>query len=200
MRTRGARNRATPERRREILDAALDVFLEHGYANASLQAISAKLKVTKGSVYHHFRKKEEIAVVLYSEAIAAIHEVIRQALVDVPSARAGIEGIVLAYLSWFEAHPRLGAFVFEIMDGRSLDAHIESVRRSQRAFTDAMTSWIAPYVQSGEVAQLEPTLYVPLVIGPSRDFLREWLPRRRGSEIEAARRALPIAAWRCIAG
>lgn len=47
-------------RREAILDVARDVFLEEGYANASMSTIAARLGGSKGTLYNYFRNKEEL--------------------------------------------------------------------------------------------------------------------------------------------
>ncbi len=42
------------------LDAAQRLFLTHGYANVSMQAIAAEAGMTKGAPYYHFESKEEL--------------------------------------------------------------------------------------------------------------------------------------------
>jgi AcrR family transcriptional regulator len=50
-----------PERRRpEVLDAALDLFLEHGYDGTSMQAVADRAGVTKPVVYACFAGKDEL--------------------------------------------------------------------------------------------------------------------------------------------
>src|SRR3954453_302683 len=50
-----------PERRRpEVLDAALGLFLEHGYDGTSMQAIAERAGVTKPVVYACFPGKDEL--------------------------------------------------------------------------------------------------------------------------------------------
>jgi AcrR family transcriptional regulator len=53
--------RRTPAQLR-ILQAALDLFAEHGVSGTSLQMIADSLGVTKAAVYHKFKTKEEIVV------------------------------------------------------------------------------------------------------------------------------------------
>jgi AcrR family transcriptional regulator len=43
-----------------ILQAALDLFAEHGVSGTSLQMIADTVGVTKAAVYHKFKTKEEI--------------------------------------------------------------------------------------------------------------------------------------------
>jgi AcrR family transcriptional regulator len=50
-----------PERRRpEVLDAALELFLEHGYDGTSMQAVADQAGVTKPVVYACFPGKDEL--------------------------------------------------------------------------------------------------------------------------------------------
>lgn len=44
----------------ELMDAALEVFDECGFAGTTLQAISGRAGVTRGALYHHFASKAEI--------------------------------------------------------------------------------------------------------------------------------------------
>jgi AcrR family transcriptional regulator len=50
-----------PERRRpEVLDAALELFLEHGYDGTSMQAVADQAGVTKPVVYACFPSKDKL--------------------------------------------------------------------------------------------------------------------------------------------
>ena len=46
--------------RARVLNAALELFAEHGVSGTSLQMIADHLGVTKAAVYHQFNTKEEI--------------------------------------------------------------------------------------------------------------------------------------------
>jgi AcrR family transcriptional regulator len=48
------------ERRALILQTATDLFLEHGYAGTSTDAIVQRSSVSKQTVYAHFGSKEEL--------------------------------------------------------------------------------------------------------------------------------------------
>ncbi len=54
----GAAERADPRRR--ILEAAIRCFLRNGFHSASMQMICAEARMSPGSVYRHFRSKDEI--------------------------------------------------------------------------------------------------------------------------------------------
>lgn len=65
--------------RRKILDAAIDVFSEVGYAAASWGSIIERTGMTKGALYHHFDSKEALASDIIDEGsevlIGAFHSV-----------------------------------------------------------------------------------------------------------------------------
>jgi len=58
------------ETKDKIIQEALDSFLTDGYEKTSISIIAKKCDVTKGSIYHHFKSKDEIflmAIVLFYE-------------------------------------------------------------------------------------------------------------------------------------
>ncbi|MCW2602167.1 MAG: TetR family transcriptional regulator [Pseudonocardiales bacterium] len=55
----------TAQTRQAILDAARDVFLEHGFADASIAHVVEKSGFSVGSIYHHFGGKAELFTGLY---------------------------------------------------------------------------------------------------------------------------------------
>lgn len=48
--------------RRKLLDAALQVIRAQGYAGSSVDDICREAGVTKGSFFHHFRGKDDLAI------------------------------------------------------------------------------------------------------------------------------------------
>lgn len=65
--TNGPGRPKDPAKRRAILDAAKTLFLSHGYANTSMDAVAAEAGVSKLTVYSHFNDKET----LFSSAVMA---------------------------------------------------------------------------------------------------------------------------------
>ena len=54
------RQRATTDRRVEILKSAAAAFRRRGYHGASVDEIASALEMTKGNLYYYFRNKEDI--------------------------------------------------------------------------------------------------------------------------------------------
>jgi len=59
--------RRKPERPGEILAAAFEEFVLHGYAATRLEDVAARAGVTKGTIYFHFESKENVFVQMVRE-------------------------------------------------------------------------------------------------------------------------------------
>ncbi len=71
--TTGPRTKPPSERRAELLDAALRLFLDQGVAPTTIEQITAGASVAKGTFYLHFSSKDDV--------LAALHERFVQELV-----------------------------------------------------------------------------------------------------------------------
>jgi AcrR family transcriptional regulator len=63
--------RRKEDRPQEILEAALKVFAEKGFAAARLEEIAAKAGVSKGTIYLYFESKEAVFKALIQEKLGA---------------------------------------------------------------------------------------------------------------------------------
>lgn len=61
------RHRRSENTRRQVLDAALDLFSHQGYRGTSIKEIAEAAGVSAGNVYHHFPDKEAIFRTLLDE-------------------------------------------------------------------------------------------------------------------------------------
>lgn len=59
------------QKRADILQAAMAVFGEHGYANGSLSDIAVRVGMTHAGVLHHFGSKEQLLIALLEYRDAA---------------------------------------------------------------------------------------------------------------------------------
>ena len=51
-------SKLSPEKREQILNGAFQVFLSHGYEGASMDRIAAEARVSKPTIYSHFKDKD----------------------------------------------------------------------------------------------------------------------------------------------
>src|ERR1700720_3780165 len=68
------------ERRRQLLDAALEVFVSQGYHAAAMDEIAERAGVSKPVLYQHFPSKLELYLALLDESTDALVDTVRTAL------------------------------------------------------------------------------------------------------------------------
>jgi AcrR family transcriptional regulator len=194
------RSTTTESRRQAILEAALTCFASKGFTETTMEDIRKISGASTGSIYHHFSNKEMLARALYLEGRSSLNAALTASL-TAKSLREGIEALVHAYLSWFEQHADLGQYLLQASESEYLSAYIKVLRQKTRTtlptenFSEQLLRWLAPYISDGSVVSLPRSLYLPLIIGPSREFVRIWLRTRQPTEIQEARDPLAKAAW-----
>lgn len=158
------RDLRTAENPREaFLRAATELVNEHGYRGASVDRISAKLRVTKGSFYHHNDTKDE----LVAECFQRSYEVMRDAHRAVPRslgsgwARLGAIAERLVRFQLSERGPLLRYSALAAMPAAMRPALLtESDRLAQRT-----AGVIVDGIVDGSIRRIDPTLAAFFVVG-----------------------------------
>ncbi|MBB3108795.1 AcrR family transcriptional regulator [Paenibacillus phyllosphaerae] len=72
-----ARNKYPEETINQILTVALNLFIQKGYEQTSIQDIINELGgLTKGAIYHHFKSKEEIMLAVTDHMFKGVEEML----------------------------------------------------------------------------------------------------------------------------
>lgn len=72
MSTTSRREKHKDELRRIILDAARAIFVDQGYESFSMRKLAEKIECSPGSIYLHFKNKEELFECLVEESFARL--------------------------------------------------------------------------------------------------------------------------------
>jgi AcrR family transcriptional regulator len=119
--------------RARLLDAAVGVFAQHGYAGATIDAIAAAADLSKGTLYWHFSSKEELFQTLLEERfdrpLEAVLGITRAAPAEQPTAPA--VGAGLAAL--FAEHPGIVALMHEYWAAAARDPEMRARYVSRQA-------------------------------------------------------------------
>jgi AcrR family transcriptional regulator len=198
------RSTLTEARRKAILEAALACFASKGFTETTMEDIRKLSGASTGSIYHHFANKEMLARALYLEGRNSLNAALF-ASITMDDPHAGIKALVYAYLDWFEQHADLGQYIMQASNSEYLGAYVKVLRQKTmttlptESFNEQFLHWLTPSINNESVGSLPTSLYIPLVIGPSREFIRRWLRMRVSTEIQEARDLLADAAWRVLA-
>ncbi|NOZ51454.1 MAG: TetR/AcrR family transcriptional regulator [Chloroflexi bacterium] len=81
-----ARKESKQTRQTQILDAAMEVFVHLGFSKARMDDIAAEAGVSKGSLYWHFKSKDDIiSAVLYRLFQGGLGELRQIKAMDIPA-------------------------------------------------------------------------------------------------------------------
>src|SRR3954468_17517970 len=67
-------------RRQRVLDAALEIFTEHGYGDTAIDEIARASDTSKGGLYFHFPSKQALFLALLDEASEVLLQNVEQAI------------------------------------------------------------------------------------------------------------------------
>jgi len=87
--------------RGRLLAAAARLFREKGYAGTTVRDIAAELGILSGSLFHHFRSKEDILFAVMEAVIAAMCRDLELALAQAQTPQSRVRALIaveLAYL------------------------------------------------------------------------------------------------------
>jgi AcrR family transcriptional regulator len=181
------------ERRRQLLDAALEVFVSQGYHAAAMDDIAERAGVSKPVLYQHFPGKLELYLALLDQHVELLGERVRSALKATDDNRHRVSGCIEAYFDFVDDPGGAFRLVFE-SDLRNEPAVRERVERSLQISVDALADTIAR--DTGlvrEEAQL-------LSSGLAEVSARWWLASEGQVSKERAIALLTGLAWRGISG
>lgn len=85
-------------RRQEILDAAAQCFAKSGYDATSMRDIAKHTDLLAGSLYYHFKSKEELLCAVHEEGVRRIKEKVLLAINSQADAWTRLEQASVAYL------------------------------------------------------------------------------------------------------
>ena len=152
----------------EIVQAALEVFAEKGFAAARLDDIARQAGVSKGALYLYFETKEDLFRAVVREAVAPNLDMVEAMLAQATLPFPDLLRLLFARIVMVIGASRMGA-VAKLVIGESRNFpelarvwHDEVVSRALTAVSGA----IAAAQARGEVRPGDPRFHAFSIIGP----------------------------------
>ena len=167
--------RRTPKFRRraearpdEVLDAALDLFIEQGFAQTRVEDIAKRAGISKGGVYLYFESKEKILEGLVRRAIVPIANSALDFVKDFEGDPRPVITMVMKMLAGRFADPKI--FSIPKLIFRELLGFPELAQMYRREVLDrvipAIEGVIARGIDQGYLRPVDPHLTIRSIIGP----------------------------------
>lgn len=148
------RSRIQIRNRRLILDAALEVFSQHGYRGATLDQIAVETGLSKPNILYYFNGKEDIHVSLLNALMTSWLDPLDHMNPDGDPLEE-ICGYVRRKLEMSREFPRESRlFANEILQGAPrMKPHLETTLKT---LFDDKTALIHRWMEAGRIAPLDP--------------------------------------------
>lgn len=105
--------RRASKTRNRLLKAALSVFAEVGADVATIEMITQRADLGKGTFYRHFADKNEIISVLVEQCIEDLMAAISKTMGKPQSLREALNGLVDGHMEFFLSHPDEYVLLFQ---------------------------------------------------------------------------------------
>ncbi|MFJ5508537.1 TetR/AcrR family transcriptional regulator [Pectobacterium jejuense] len=148
------------ETRATLLATARKVFSERGYADTSMDDLTAQASLTRGALYHHFGDKKGLLAAVVEQIDAEMDERLQVISDTAEDAWEGFRRRCRAYLE-MALEPEIQRIVLRdaraVLGGASPD--------SQRHCVESMQRLIDNLIQQGVVADADPQALASLIYG-----------------------------------
>jgi AcrR family transcriptional regulator len=182
-------------RRKQLLEAAQEVFVAQGYHAAAMDDIAERAGVSKPVLYQHFPGKLELYLALLDTHCDAIIAKMREAMQSSTDNRVRMQGAISAYFDFVDHESEAFRLVFE-SDLRNDPAVRARFERVERGCLEAITETIMADTGLGrERAEL----LAAGLCGAAEITARFWLTNGRQVPKSEAEALVHQLSWRGIA-
>lgn len=169
------------DRRRQLVEAALAVFLRRGYHDTTVREIGREAGFTQGTIYNYVRSKGDILYLVCDEVVRAYQDAVARAVEGVTDPGSRLSGAVRAVAEELYHHQDAILLMFQeshALDRRSLKNILERVGEYivmfERLLAEAARDGRIPPVHGRLAANI--VTFLPTMLA-----LRRWDLRRRMS-------------------
>lgn len=185
-----------PQRRAQLLDVALEVFVGQGYHSAGMDEIAERAGISKPVLYQHFPSKLDLYLALLDLGAQALVDRVSIALTSTRDNRQRVSAAVEAYFAFVDDPSGAYRILFE-SDLFNDKLVRERVERSDQECAELLVAVIAE--DTGLDTEKSTTLAYGL-IGMAKTSARRWLRSKKALPRDEAARMVSRMAWRGISG
>jgi AcrR family transcriptional regulator len=165
----------------KILKAALRLFLKNGYHGTSIHDITAKVGLTKGALYSHFKSKKDLVFRLFEEFEQHFVDDLIVNVNEQPGNAIEKLHRTISFISKFGLkHHELAIYyqymANELSEDSNFKASLTRIRRKQKSF---FTGLFRSGIQQGLFrSDIDPGLMASLFVSFSNGMFQHWASTR----------------------
>jgi len=94
------RQREQQLRRESIIEAAQNLFEQHGFMETTVDQIATKAELGKGTIYSYFKSKDEIYIAILEKKLDLLEQKMKEAVVNPESATNALYALYDAFIEY----------------------------------------------------------------------------------------------------
>lgn len=169
MNTMTRKQRELFEREQLILDTAKDILNKEGFANLTMDRVAAEIEYSKGTVYNHFKNKEEIISGISCRCMTTLIEYFTRAKNYQGSSRERISAIGVAHSLYALLNPA-EVQNMQIIKSQAVREKISEEKRNEvlkleQTVTGIVIEIVMDALKSGDIPSVEQFVPDGIVFG-----------------------------------
>jgi AcrR family transcriptional regulator len=185
--------------REKVLEAAMRVFLRHGFGAASMDLVRQEAGVSNGSLYHHFPTKAWLADALYADTLRGFHAALMEPIRGRASAQSGVRGMIRTYVEWVVKHPDRARLLHELRRSGELTGGPGQWEETNAEGFAVLRRWVERKTEAGEMRAMPFPVWTALVFSPALSLTPHWVKQPQPAVAPRVRAALEHGAWMAVA-
>jgi TetR/AcrR family transcriptional regulator, cholesterol catabolism regulator len=159
--------------RQRVLSASAEIFSRRGYRATSMNEIAAEVGLSKPTLYHYFRRKEDILVRLYENVMGHILTSAQAIAAAAPSPIAALRQLITYRVRYTCENQALHKLFFE-EEAELPPAMLRTVLQRRREFENILKSAVLQHLAAtGITLPTTPTVYVNTCLGAA-NWVYKW--------------------------
>lgn len=188
-----ARGKIAP-RRAELLDVAIALFYEKGYAHTTLQDIADRMGFTKAAIYYYAKNKEDLLVEIYTAIVApAITNARELAAAPATDGATRFISLIEQHLQTFLRNVEANA-VFEVQHFSLSKPAKRRIQALGREYNNVLRKVYESGIADGSIRPQNSTIAVNAIIAICNSVHRWYRPRGRSSADQVIDQLVAIVA------
>lgn len=137
-----------------ILDAARNIFLEHGFDGASMQMIADEAKINKALLHYYFRSKDRLFEAVFIEAFSKMVPNLLKIFISDIIFTEKIRSLVYTYITALQEYPQIPQFILHELHRNP--GRIIELMQSTGINPDLIMNIIRQESKTGKIIEIDP--------------------------------------------
>jgi len=126
MKAPASRKDIPPQRRKQILDAAKELFSRSGYHGVTVDAIAERAGISKGNLYWYFKSKRDIFHLLFDDIVENLTMPSWKVIESDSAPQEKLRAIARIHLETAEANPEAVCLMLQLASQQELNNMVSS--------------------------------------------------------------------------